>query len=89
LAQAETAEQYEAENPGLGEAVADAPAAVPTPPTVCAEPVEARADSATLAARPSTSSGRTGEEHKDAVVLASPAVRARARDLGVELSQIR
>ncbi|MGK3902478.1 E3 binding domain-containing protein, partial [Enterococcus faecium] len=42
-----------------------------------------------LAARPSTSSGRTGEEHKDAVVLASPAVRARARDRGVELSQIR
>ncbi len=89
-AQAETAEQYEAENPGVEEAVADVPAAAARSPTpVRAEPVEAWADSATPAARPSTSTGQAREEQKDAPVLASPAVRARARDLGIELNQVR
>ncbi|XUU60375.1 dihydrolipoamide acetyltransferase family protein [Erythrobacter sp. HA6-11] len=50
---------------------------------VRAEPVEAPADEE---ARPSTSSGRTESQTK---VLATPAVRKRARDLGIDLAQVK
>ena len=96
-AQAETAEQYEAENPGVEDAEGKTPAyEVPAATTrastpVRAEPVEAPAPIATPDARPSTGSGGTEEgatgDHKS--VLASPAVRARARDLGVDLSKVK
>ena len=95
-AQAETAEQYEAENPGVEEAHA---AGMTTPAretagngttaTVRAEPVEAPAPNAAAATRPSTRSGRAEERQVDRAVLASPAVRARARDLGVDLAEVK
>jgi 2-oxoisovalerate dehydrogenase E2 component (dihydrolipoyl transacylase) len=76
-------EQVEAETPGVEE---------PTP--VRAELVEApqAASEAPVESRPSTSSGRTEEmaepvAHKQ--VLASPAVRARAKDLGIDLASVK
>jgi 2-oxoisovalerate dehydrogenase E2 component (dihydrolipoyl transacylase) len=75
-------ETFEAENPGVEEVEA-------TPAR--AEPVEARDANAPVEARPSTGSERT--EEKDGsparAVLASPAVRARAADLGVDLAQVK
>ncbi|MGP7796525.1 dihydrolipoamide acetyltransferase family protein [Sphingomonas sp. CLY1604] len=61
-----------------------------TPTPARAEPVEARATSVTPAASgPSTSSGPTGDKAPNPHVLASPAVRARARDLGIDLAQVK
>ncbi|WP_293876613.1 MULTISPECIES: dihydrolipoamide acetyltransferase family protein [unclassified Sphingomonas] len=95
--QAEVAEQYEAENPGVeeaGSAGSTTPArsgesAEPSP--LRAEPVEARAASAAPAAGgPSTGAGRTEDRvPSQPHVLASPAVRARARDLGIDLAQVK
>ncbi len=90
--QAEVAEQYEAENPGVEEAAAagmttparSAAAATAEPSPVRAEPVEA--PSATAAASPPAVSERSAESSP---VLASPAVRARARDLGIDLAQVK
>ena len=89
--QVEVAQQYEAENPGVEEVV-------PSPAsTSSASPAEAGAQSrpagneaqsaptSTSATGPRPSPGK--EEGK--AVLASPAVRARAADLGVDLSQIK
>ena len=93
--QAEVAQQYEAENPGVEavEAVAvTAPAGSgDTPSPVRAEPVEAQAASAPPAApSPATGSGQTADKAPVAAhVLASPAVRARARDLGIDLAQVK
>ena len=93
--QAEVAQQYEAENPGVEavEAVAvTAPAgAGDTPSPVRAEPVEAQAARAPPAATsPATGSGQTADKAPVAAhVLASPAVRARARDLGIDLAQVK
>lgn len=94
--QEEVAELYEAENPGVEEADA---AGVTTPArtgdastTVRAEPAEAPAASAPSAeTSPSTGSGRTDETAlaPSPHVLASPAVRARARDLGIDLAQVK
>ena len=92
--QAEVAEQYEAENPGVEEAQA-ASMTTPTrsgdtPSPVRAEPVEAQAASvAPAVSSPSTGSGRTEEKAPATHVLASPAVRARARDLGIDLAQVK
>ena len=96
--QAEVAEQYEAENPGVEEAQSaglTTPARsgeTSAPSPVRAEPVEAQAANAPIGeSRPSTGSGRTedgGAAHQ-AHVLASPAVRARARDLGIDLAQVK
>ena len=92
--QAEVAEQYEAENPGVeeaGSAGSTTPArsgesAEPSP--VRAEPVEASAVPA--AGGPSTGAGRTEDRvSSQPHVLASPAVRARARDLGIDLAQVK
>ena len=80
-----------AENPGVEEAEG----AVPAPSSVRAEPVEAQANSAAPAARPSTSSGRTDgdaaglADAHHAPILASPAVRMRARDLGIDLATVK
>ena len=67
----------------------EADGAVPPEP-VRAEPVEAPSFTADPATEkkdgPSTSSGRTEVSHK---VLASPAVRQRARDLGIDLAQVK
>ncbi len=72
-----------AETPGAEEiSVAEA---APTPEAVRAEPVEAPSLPSEEKSSPSTSSGQTGHGKQ---VLASPAVRARAKDLGVDLSQI-
>jgi 2-oxoisovalerate dehydrogenase E2 component (dihydrolipoyl transacylase) len=92
-AQAETAEQYGAENPGVEEV--SQPTTTST--TVRAEPVEAPEARPTADPRPSTSS-ETSEGQEDSkaavrgserAVLASPAVRARARDLGIDLAQVK
>ena len=96
-AQQETAEQYEAENPGVEEVAANA-TDVPdrdgaSTAAVRAEPVEARAPDVAPATRPlrqssgqaSASSGQTEERS----ILASPAVRARARDLGIDLADVK
>lgn len=78
--------QVEAETPGVEETVA-------TQEPVRPEPVEGRqaASEAPVESGPSTSSGRM--EEVDAVphrqVLASPAVRARAKDLGIDLATVK
>ncbi|MHA0329000.1 dihydrolipoamide acetyltransferase family protein [Sphingomonas melonis] len=93
--QAEVAQQYEAENPGV-EAVDAVAVTAPagsgdTLSPVRAEPVEAQAASAPPAATsPATGSGQTADKAPVAAhVLASPAVRARARDLGIDLAQVK
>ncbi|MDQ2893850.1 MAG: 2-oxo acid dehydrogenase subunit E2 [Pseudomonadota bacterium] len=95
-AQVETAEQYEAENPGVEEAEGKTPdyaTGGPAPTPVRAEPAEERGADAALDQRPPTSSGRAEDEGVVAppptAVLASPAVRARAADLGVDLTQVK
>ncbi|WP_174292494.1 dihydrolipoamide acetyltransferase family protein [Sphingomonas bacterium] len=94
-AQAETAEQYEAENPGVEEAN-------PSPPVGeggarSAQPsgrVRGDDDTAPLAAPPHPSHAGAGpfplpQGEREKAVLASPAVRARARDLGVDLAEVK
>ena len=94
-AQAETAEQYEAENPGVEEAVeATRPETVGSPEkagslvpaTHDGGSSSVPADVAT-GARPSPGNedGAAAAGH----VLASPAVRARARDLGIDLATVK
>ena len=87
-AQAETAEQYEAENPGVEEVVETPRPLEPSSPPAKADaagesaaPAEAAAEAG---ARPSP-----GQREEQRAVLASPAVRARALDLGVDLSQVK
>ncbi|HET6525880.1 dihydrolipoamide acetyltransferase family protein [Sphingopyxis sp.] len=72
-----------AETPGAEEVSVVEVAATPEP--VRAEPVEAPPLPSEEKSGPSTSSGRA-ESGKS--VLASPAVRARAKDLGVDLGQV-
>src|SRR3546814_13477937 len=57
----------------------------PTPESVRAELVEAPSLPSEEKSSPSTSSGQAGHGKS---VLASPAVRARAKDLGVDLRQV-
>ncbi|RMB54427.1 branched-chain alpha-keto acid dehydrogenase E2 component [Sphingomonas sp. PP-CE-3A-406] len=96
LAQAETAEQYEAENPGVEEVVetppsplrgegrgegqpqAETPATAPTPHPSPLPAGEREQKGATLG-------GTDQQPH----ALASPAVRARARDLGIDLASVK
>ncbi len=79
-------EEIEAETPGAEE-VSDAEVVARPSQPVRPESVEGPSLSATVEKEsgPSTSSGQTGREVK---VLASPAVRARAKDLGVDLTQV-
>lgn len=73
LGGADEAEAFEAENPGVEDVVEAAPAAPAPAASVAAAPVAGVAPAAASAAP----------------VLASPAVRARAKDLGVDLSQVK
>ena len=82
-AQAETAEQYEAENPGVEEVVE-----TPLPLPQATPPAQAGAQLGNdTAPRPSPEVQDAQGEQR--AVLASPAVRARALDLGVDLSQVK
>ena len=81
--QVEVAEQYEAENPGVeaaspsplrGEGRGEGTSATGGAPSVPAQPL-----SPTL----------SPEGEREKVVLASPAVRARAADLGIDLAQVK
>ena len=75
-ATSEVAAQVEAENPGVEEV-----ASKPAPPPKSAEKGSAAAPRAESSAPPPSAAGRQA--------LASPAVRARARDLGVDLSEVK
>lgn len=77
-------ERIEVENPDASDA--DHAIAAASPSTAQAEPVEAPQPTAGTAA--STSSAQAGHGG-GAKVLASPAVRARARELGVDLAQVK
>ena len=97
-AQAETAEQYEAENPGVEEAQGKTPAyETPIPAATGGGSGEAGGQGSPSTQAPAVpprdpqpaadgSPPRSGEDLK---MLASPAVRARARDLGVDLADVR
>lgn len=77
-------EEIVAETPGA-EQISVVEVAAPTSQPARAEPVETPSLPVEEKSGPSTSSGRT--EHGKPV-LASPAVRARAKDLGVDLGQV-
>ncbi|KQN31604.1 branched-chain alpha-keto acid dehydrogenase subunit E2 [Sphingomonas sp. Leaf34] len=104
-AQAETAEQYEAENPGVeeilpemgrgtasgaggGGGVPQTPAPAKAAPLVKAPLVEAPLVEAPLHHPADGPPPRAGEDLKTHA-LASPAVRARARDLGIDLASVK
>ena len=94
-AQAETAEQYEAENPGVEEAVeATRPETVGSPEKA-GSLVPATHDGgsssvpADVATGPRPSPGNEDGAAAAGHVLASPAVRARARDLGIDLATVK
>ncbi|MBB5715102.1 dihydrolipoamide acetyltransferase family protein [Sphingomonas aerophila] len=94
--QAEVAEQYEAENPGVEEAEA-ARMTTPARSGIDSSPTRAGPPSGEVASgkTPAVPAPRNAEPEaspvaqEDRVILASPAVRARAKDLGVDLSQVR
>ncbi|MGR6328502.1 dihydrolipoamide acetyltransferase family protein [Sphingomonas sp. XXL09] len=97
-AQAETAEQYEAENPGVEEAQTSSPlvgeeGARSAQPSGKVRGSDEALRSPQTPPHPSAASGGSlplpQGERDSAPILASPAVRARARDLGIELSQVR
>ena len=75
-------EQIEAETPGV-EDVVEAPAPQPAPSSA---PAEAGVQGG--AVQPSNPGLLPAQEHKVSI-LASPAVRARAKDLGVDLSEVK
>ena len=82
-AQVETAEQNEAENPLVDEAVSLAKMSDRPAPTVDRLVVSPRSPEAPAAAKHDTPDTRVAH------VLASPAVRARARDLGIDLASVK
>lgn len=81
--EAPVAQRVEAENPGVEEA-ATAEEAAPAPTTSPA--AASKADDQTAAAIPASDAGKPQVAIK---VLASPAVRARAADLGIDLAQVK
>ncbi len=92
-AQAETAEQYEAENPGVEEVV-ETPLPLPlASPAKAGAQVGAADDeprppiTADVPTGPRPAPGNAPEQQAHA--LASPAVRARARDLGIDLASVK
>ncbi|WP_031440524.1 2-oxo acid dehydrogenase subunit E2, partial [Sphingomonas sp. FUKUSWIS1] len=93
-AQAETAEQYEAENPGVEEVV-ETPTAT-TPAEAGAQVGGAGNDAQSVITSTSPTGPRPSPGGSDEQVaaakahaLASPAVRARARDLGIDLASVK
>ncbi len=78
--QVEVAEQYEAENPGVEEAQSAASAATSAPAQAGAQGSERGTSNPGLL---------PAQEHAVAKALASPAVRARAADLGIDLAHVK
>lgn len=78
-------EQVEAENPGVEEVTEPAPEPIRAPAKAGAPGGEESASNAAL--RPSPEHEK--EAQNDRHVLASPAVRARARDLGIDLASVK
>ena len=93
-AQAETAEQYEAENPGVEEVVETPTATTPAEAGAqvgSADDEPRTAITADVPTGPRPSPGGSDEQvaAAKAHALASPAVRARARDLGIDLASVK
>ncbi|MBX9815855.1 MAG: branched-chain alpha-keto acid dehydrogenase subunit E2 [Proteobacteria bacterium SG_bin5] len=94
-AQAEVVEQYEAENPGTPILPSSAGEGDHAQHGGGATPVAARADASSEVEWPlhhqPTADGPPPQAKlgEDRVVLASPAVRARAKDLGIDLAQVK
>jgi len=82
--QAEVAEQYEAENPGVETAQ---PSPLPLAGGAGGGPADTRKTGNHPAPPPTPPASGRGEEKSPA--LASPAVRARAADLGIDLAHVR
>ncbi len=95
-AQAETAEQYEAENPGVEEVATETPSPLRGEGRGEGQP---QAETLATAPTPHPSPLPAGEREQSqtavspaeqqAHALASPAVRARARDLGIDLASVK
>ncbi len=95
-AQAETAEQYEAENPGVEEVATETPSPLRGEGRGEGQP---QAETLATAPTPHPSPLPAGEREQSqtavspaeqqAHALASPAVRARARDLGIDLTSVK
>ncbi len=83
--------QIEAETPGVEEATAPAPAPPPTPIPVAAPPPAApKPAQPSKPAQPEPVEGRAPRPFQNhAKVQASPAVRARAAELGIDLGDVR
>jgi 2-oxoisovalerate dehydrogenase E2 component (dihydrolipoyl transacylase) len=97
-AQVETAEQYEAENPGVEEVATEAPLPLGTgsPAKAGAQLGDSGNDAqpavtttSPTGPRPSPGSGEGQGAAPKTHALASPAVRARARDLGIDLASVK
>ena len=95
-AQAETAEQYEAENPGVEEVATETPSPLRGEGRGEGQP-QAEPLATAPTPHPSPLPGGEREQTQTAVspteqkahALASPAVRARARDLGIDLASVK
>ncbi len=85
-AQAETAEQYEAENPGVEEVATETPSPLRGEGRGEGQP---QAETPATAPAPHPSPLPAGEREQKPHALASPAVRARARDLGIDLASVK
>ncbi len=85
-AQVETAEQYEAENPGVEEVATSAPLPL-AGGAGGGLPASTKATAESASPPPTPPASGRGEEKAHA--LASPAVRARARDLGIDLASVK
>ncbi|MES3094591.1 dihydrolipoamide acetyltransferase family protein [Sphingomonas aerolata] len=93
-AQAETAEQYEAENPGVEEVVETPTATTPAEAgaqvgSADDEPRTTITEDVPTGPRPSPGGSDEQVAAAKAHALASPAVRARARDLGIDLASVK
>ena len=84
--QVEVARQYEAENPGVAEVTSSTPS--PLRGEGRGEGSPASSDAPANPAQP-LSPALSPEGEREQSVLASPAVRARAADLGVDLAQVK
>jgi 2-oxoisovalerate dehydrogenase E2 component (dihydrolipoyl transacylase) len=81
----EVEEQVEAENPGVEEVTEPAPEPIRAPAKAGAPGGEESASNAALRSSPEHEKEAQNDRH----VLASPAVRARARDLGIDLASVK
>jgi 2-oxoisovalerate dehydrogenase E2 component (dihydrolipoyl transacylase) len=95
-AQAETAEQYEAENPGVEEVATETPSPLRgegrgegQPRAETPVPAPAPHPSPLLQGEREQKGNASAQSEPQAHALASPAVRARARDLGIDLASVK